>query len=375
MRARMLSFLLVALGLYTSVKSAADGNIFVCYFTQTSYFPPSAVPAKTCTHLIYAFGLISGGTIKFRDQTDVNAINTLVGLKKQNPELKVLLSLQQGFPTVVTDSQITMEKFSTNAISVLRKVGLDGIDFDWEFPLKRDRDNYSRFLKIFRTFVNKEATGKTPLLVTMALANNVYALRTGYDVTSINQNVDLYTVMAYDLHVFNAKVDNVTGFNSPLYPVTGESKYTSVSGLMSYCLSLGFKPSKMLLGVPSYGRSYKLNDVRRHGIHAPAVSKGDPSPYRHLRGVYAYPDVCVGIQHGATIVSDQTSHGKYIYKGTAWVAYDDVITAAEKTRWAVSQGLRGVGIWSVELDDVDGICTKDKTRLSLMTAIKNALNI
>ena len=77
----------------------------VCYYTPTRYFLPSRVPSDACTHLIYAFGNLSSGSsgpnITAPTQGQASAWVTLTSLRRQNPQLKVLLSLQEGFSSVV----------------------------------------------------------------------------------------------------------------------------------------------------------------------------------------------------------------------------------------------------------------------------------
>ncbi|ESO96266.1 hypothetical protein LOTGIDRAFT_94382, partial [Lottia gigantea] len=332
-------------------------------------FPSSSVPSNLCTHVIYAFAQIKDdGGIGFRSTTEQTmVINMTRRLKRANPHLKVSLSIQNGFPKVVKSLTAT-EKFAFKAIRFLRKYKFDGIDFDWEFPSPADRDIYSRFIEV-RNF--KEILTNDTYQMSMALPNNVNIFKSRYDVTVLNKNVDFFTIMAYDFHVFNAKVDSKTGFNSPLYPVAGESKYYSVAGLMQYYISSGLLPSKTIVGIPTYGRSYKLANPRNSGLHAPAVGRGDPSPSRKLRGVYTYTDVCIAIKNGAKFSTDAKSHGKYLVKGDNWVAYDDTTSVGEKTQWAMGKGFGGVGIWAVDLDDDTGVCG---SKLPLMTTIRYVLN-
>ena len=49
--------------------------------------------------------------------------------------------------------------------------------------------------------------------------------------------------------------------------------------------------TKIMMGFPTYGRTYKLANPNQFGLHAPAVGHGDPGPIRKLRGVYSYQDV------------------------------------------------------------------------------------
>ncbi|XP_041366515.1 acidic mammalian chitinase-like [Gigantopelta aegis] len=354
----------------TSIENGG-GNI-VCYYHNTSYFPPSEVPYRLCTHVIYAFGSISNDTIVPEKPGDLAIYDVLVGFKKWNPKLKVLLSLQHGFPSVVTDTD-TMKRFATNAIGFLRHYHFDGVDFDWEFPKLSQKSKFMQFIQIFRDMSSRDAKLRSAdlLLISMALGNNKYQASTLYDYTILNKNIDFATIMAYDFHMYIPNVDNITGYNSALVAPKGESPYYSTSGLVKVYLALGLAPEKTLVGIPTYGRSYTLANAKQHGLHAPAVAKGDPGPVRRLRGVYTYTDSCAALKLGAVSVWDSTSGVPYLYKGKTWVSYANEKSVAEKVRWAVSKGLGGVGVWATHLDDLTGECPGPK--LPLINAIHSAM--
>ena len=61
--------------------------------------------------------------------------------------------------------------------------------------------------------------------------------------------------------------------------------------MVKYYLSRGMPAGKLLLGIPTYGRSWQLATSSDHGLHAPAVGKGGPGPDHHFPGVYTYSDV------------------------------------------------------------------------------------
>ncbi|BFY97739.1 hypothetical protein BsWGS_00778 [Bradybaena similaris] len=346
--------------------NVAAGQIMVCYYSSTSYFPVSQVPADLCTHIIFAFGKIAVEGIQPLAPGDVDKYKALVQLKKTNPNLKILLSLQTGFPKVVGADNTTVTRFSQSAVKFLAGVGFDGVDLDWEFPEASDKDNYKTFIEILR----KEIVG-AKLLLSAALPNNPtrYA---GYDIQCLASNMDFMTAMAYDFHSFTKKGDNTTGYNSPLYTPKGERSFLSSSALVTYCLKMGIPPSKLLLGIPLYGHSWTLASPSQHSLHSPAVGKGGPSPYHHnTRGYYFYPDVCVALQNGATNVRDDTNGATYLFANTTWVPYDDVYTIKLKLAWMKLANIGGVGVWAMHLDDNTGVC---KTGLfPLLNAIKSLL--
>lgn len=67
----------------------------------------------------------------------------LVGLKSQNPSLKVLISMggwnegSYNFSLVARDPKLRKE-LAQNVVSFIKEYDFDGFDIDWEYPSKRD---------------------------------------------------------------------------------------------------------------------------------------------------------------------------------------------------------------------------------------------
>lgn len=77
----------------------------------------------------------------------------VVGLKKTNPKLKVLLAIggwsfgTQKFKDMAA-SRYARQTFIYSAINFLRKRGFDGLDMDWEYPKgSDDKKNFVLLLK------------------------------------------------------------------------------------------------------------------------------------------------------------------------------------------------------------------------------------
>lgn len=77
----------------------------------------------------------------------------VVGLKKKNPALKVLLAIggwsfgTQKFKDMAA-SRYARQTFIYSAINFLRKRGFDGLDIDWEYPKGGDdKKNFVLLLK------------------------------------------------------------------------------------------------------------------------------------------------------------------------------------------------------------------------------------
>lgn len=89
--------------------------------------------------------------------------------------------------------------------------------------------------------------------------------------------------------------DRVTGINSPLYAgpydTTPYWKTLNVDASISYFLSQGAPASKLVLGMPLYGRSYTLTDPLWRSVNAPITGGGNQGPYTLTAGFLGYNEV------------------------------------------------------------------------------------
>lgn len=341
----------------------------VCYYLpRAELLSVTDIDPHLCTHLVFAFAKIEDSKLTENSPADLKLYGKMTGLKYVNPKLKILLSIQHGFPALVNSDEIVQEKFYKQAISFLREYSFDGIDLDWEFPPASAKVKYSNFLVGFRKAIMKESQSwqRTPLLLTATLPNSKSKIN-NYNMAVLANTLDFATAMTYDLHMFNKNIHNKTGFNSALYPPKGENQLFSVIGLIDYYLNEGFPANKLLFGVPTYGRTFMLEDPKEHGVHAPAVSRGDGGPMLHKKGVYSYEESWLALKNGATRVWDETCAAPYFYKDNFWCTYEDEESARVKALHFLNK-LAGAGVWTLTLDDPRGI---NGQKFPIISAIKN----
>jgi chitinase len=86
------------------------------------------------THLNLAFGLVKEGRVSV---SHLKHLGRVTAFKAWNPQLKILLSVggwgAGGFSEAAM-TQAGRELFAKTASDIVREVGLDGIDIDWEYP-------------------------------------------------------------------------------------------------------------------------------------------------------------------------------------------------------------------------------------------------
>lgn len=90
---------------------------------------------------------------------------------------------------------------------------------------------------------------------------------TAYDVPTLSSNLDWIGVMDYDFH---GPWDGYTGHIAPLYHKAGDPiDFFNVDSSIQTWLSLEASPSKLIVGVPTYGKSYTLSNPGSNGLNAP----------------------------------------------------------------------------------------------------------
>lgn len=201
----------------------------------------------------------------------------------------------------------------------------------------------------WRNAISNEAisTGKPPLLLTAAVYFAAGLFLSGeprtYPVDSINKNLDWINVMSYDLH---GAWDNVTGAPSGMFDP--KSNVSVVSGLFSW-IQTGLLPEKLVMGMPLYGKTWKLQDPDKHGVGAPSVGPGPG-----VDGGMAYFQVLdFNKQTGTKVVHDKKTGSVYSYNESYWVGYEDLFTVSIKIGFAQAIKLRGYFFWVAGLDTSD----------------------
>ncbi|GLG95341.1 Probable chitinase 10 [Gryllus bimaculatus] len=363
----------------TAVASTGDkdgGYKIVCYYTNWSQyrtkhgkFLPEDIQPDLCTHIIYAFGWLKKGKLSSFESNDetkdgkTGLYDRIMALKKANPRLQVLLAIggwsfgTQKFKTM-SATRYSRQTFIYSAIPFLRQRGFDGLDMDWEYPKgSDDKKNFVLLLKELREAFEAEAqeVKKPRLLLTAAVPVGPDNVRGGYDVPAVASYLDFINLMAYDFH---GKWERETGHNAPLYAPSSDSewrKQLSVDHAAGMWVKLGAPKEKLVIGMPTYGRTFTLSNPANFKVNAPASGGGKAGEYTKEGGFLAYYEV------------------PYVVHGDQWIGFDDERSIRNKMKWLKAQGFGGAMVWTVDMDDFTGSVCGSGVKYPLIGAMREEL--
>lgn len=170
------------------------------------------------------------------------------------------------------------------------------------------------------------------LLLTAAVSAGKNIIDQGYDIPAVAKALHQIHLMTYDFH---GSWENHVAHHAPLFPAPGKSEELSADFSVRYWIKRGASPSKLVLGVPFYGRSWTLASGDA-STGAPASGAGLPGPLMKDRGSLAYCELCLA--HKRDNWEKVTSpEGPHLTSGDQWVGYDDVEAITNK----VGRGLKG----------------------------------
>jgi chitinase len=291
---------------------------------------------------------------------DAENFAVLTGLRRDHPHLKILVSVggwtwSGGF----SDAALTAgsrARFVGSAVDFVRRYDLDGFDVDWEYPAQpgignthrpEDKTNFTALMRELRAALDQEgrARHRQYLLTFAAGASPAFIANTELD--KVSKVVDYVNLMTYD---FREAGSEAAGHHANLFGNPADDRQRSGDRAVREFLDAGVPASKLVLGVPFYGRAW--GDVRpqANGLYQPGSRPSErlETNYGNLSGAL------IG-REGFVRYWDDQAQAPYLWNAERriFISYDDPQSMRLKAKYVRAHGLAGAMFWQLN-DDPTG---------------------
>uniref|UniRef100_A0A8B9ZJY0 GH18 domain-containing protein n=1 Tax=Anas platyrhynchos TaxID=8839 RepID=A0A8B9ZJY0_ANAPL len=148
----------------------------------------------------------------------------------------------------------------------------------------------------------------------------------------------------------------------------------SLDYAMNYWKSNGAPAEKLLVGFPTYGHNFILQNPSNTALGAPTSGPGPAGPYTKEAGLLAYYEVCVAStsRYGGDVAVLITLQEPFC-NSSSWTNWD-FSPHTTQADWLKKNNYAGAMVWTIDLDDFTGSFCK-QGKYPLITTLKNALGL
>ncbi|KAJ5159039.1 uncharacterized protein N7500_008690 [Penicillium coprophilum] len=254
--------------------------------------------------------------------------------------------------------------FATNVAKFVKDEGLDGVDFDWEYPgaididgtppgLATDGPNYLKFLTTMRS---KLGTGSS---LSIAAPASYWYLKS-FPINNMAKQLDYIVYMTYDLHgQWDAGNQWATEGCAEGNCLRSHVNLTETEYALSMITKAGVSTNKIFVGESSYGRSFKMSekgctgpDCKFEGTRYDSKAKKgvctDTAGYISNAEIGRIKNLNPNVK---TWHDGDSNSDIMVYDDTEWVAY--MAPATKNSRRSYWQGMNFAGTidWAVDLQE------------------------
>lgn len=313
-------------------------------------------------------------TCSFIDQDPAfgkyGCIEEMMEMKIKHRGVKTLLSIggwtYTHFKTTLQDAAQTHKgraRFINSAVDLLKDLGFDGIDIDWEYPADdEEATNYVLLLKELREALDDYAEQSAPgyhflmTIATPAGASDYCQLH----LKEMDQYLDSWHLMGYD---FSGRWESVAGHAANVYPSLANPAATpfSINNTLKDYISSGVPANKIVLGMPLYGRVF----TNTTGVGKP-----------HKTGIAEPPDYRIFPRPGAVENYDPQLVATWSFDSAIgeFVSYQGMEETHAKAKYIKEHGLGG-SMWWQAGGDKAGNTSLVSNMLKDLGSLENSTNL
>jgi chitinase len=330
------------------------------------------LPWGSITHINVAFaGIDMRGNCAMMDPSGKDAadgsghvpkiIQKLVAERNaHNPQVKLLLSVGGWTMSYrfshATQTEEGTERLARTCVNMVNDLGLDGLDYDWEYPTKLGKGNCPQgldcatrndpqqlvaLLKASRQALGDDTVNK-PLSVAVYMTPGSRGIP--YDVAGMDPYLTFWNIMAYDAAAPNWSEG--TAFHAAIS--------ASQNSLWDYAQA-GATPSKLNLGVPYYGYIWWNVPTAAVGV----AGRGNQNNWSQYSTFDIYGRL--GTDTGCKLYTQADGDFFYCNSGAhagEWAAVDSPRVLITKASFVRDNNFGGIMMWAVQTDTPTGDLTK-----------------
>ena len=319
----------------------------IAYYTGGGGTVIDSFPVEKISHLIYSFGHLKGDSLNIHSAKDSALITRMVGLKKRNPELKVMIAMG-GWSACQNCSEVFSRNdgrktFAKTTKDLLDYFNADGIDIDWEYPAvvgypghrytEADKQNFTLLIKELRKKLGKKSE------ISFAAGGTKNCLDSCFEWSKVMPLVNRVNLMSYDLVSGYA---TTSGHHTPLYNSTQQE--LSADYAIKVMNNYGVPSNKIALGAAFYARVFENTTDANQGLYQPT---------KFIRGVsYKNFNTNFAVENGFKYYWDDTTKAPYYYNSTTknLATFDDPKSIDLKTKYVIKNKLNGIMFWELSDD-------------------------
>lgn len=312
------------------------------------------IDADKLTHINYAFVDVKDSTAFLTNlKTDSTNFRLLNGLKKINPDLKIVISIggwswSENFSDAVLTPS-SRKLFAKSSVDIVRQYDLDGVDIDWEYPTMRgeegnvyrpeDKQNFTLMFRDIRAELDKlEAEKGRKYLLTAAVGGSKSFVN-NTEMAEVAKILDYILIMTYD---YGGKT---VAHHTNLYPSKGMENSSSAHKSVMDFMEAGVPAHKIGLGAAFYSRSREAESTVNHGINQPQVTgskaaAGKGGGYTKMKSEFIN-------QNGYKRHWDRHAKAPYLFNPDTkvFITYDDERSIRKKAKYIRKHKLAGIFFW------------------------------
>ena len=326
-------------------------------------YPLADIPADKLTHVNYAFAKIGvDNRLTWNAAAAVEQVypgdcsdpgcphglfNQVTLLKKKQPHLRVILSVggwtDSGPFYEMASTEPSRQTFVESCAAFLKTYPqFDGIDIDWEHPVvgglqpgqPRDAHNYVLLLAALRKAIGPDK------LLTVAVSASPRGIEP-LEYAEMATSLDWVSVMTYDFHTGGTRA----GFNAALYNHDDPTNpKLNLHDAAQAILAKGVPRSKLVAGVPFYGRGWR--GVESSDVGSTGTGSLQVGGYKIITETFLK-------QPGYMRYWDDVAKVPWLYNADKkeWISYEDPQSMRLKGEYIAAQNLSGAMFWELSNDD------------------------